>query len=76
MSAAVLTLEQPALAAGDRFELTDEARRKLQPRNKTAGRIVADLGEFWKCRFDGQVFNRTVAKAYLRPERTEETIDR
>lgn len=60
-------LDRP-LATGDRFELTDEARPKVRPRGQPSGVIVADQGDCWKVRFDGNSFTRVVLKAFIRAE--------
>jgi hypothetical protein len=72
VTATVLALAPPIarpLAVGDRFELTEEARAKLLPRDKTAGVIVADACDCWRCQFDGQAFRRTVLKRFIQAER-------
>lgn len=69
MTVVALALVHTTLAAGDRFELTDEGRAKLSPRDKVRGILIADDGDCWRCKFDGQAFRRTVAKRFVQAER-------
>lgn len=58
-----------ALAIGDRFELTEEARPKLRPKGPPVGEIVNDCGDCWRVRFDGNSFSRVILKEFIQPER-------
>lgn len=59
----------PALAVGDRFELTREAGPKLRPKGIRSGRILADCEDSWRVRFDGTTTYRTIRKEFIQPER-------
>jgi hypothetical protein len=57
------------LGVGDRFELTREAGPKLQPRGVRFGRILADMDDCWKVRFDGANHTRVILKRFIQAER-------
>lgn len=57
------------LGINDRFRLTAEAGPKLQPKGIRIGRILADMDDCWKVRFDGANHTRVILKRFIEAER-------